>query len=408
MLERHALAGVRILDLTRVLAGPFATQMLGDLGAEVWKIEALQGDDTRIWGEKSCDPELGSHYFAAGNRSKKGLAINLKDERGRDLVRRLALQADIVVENYKVGDLSRYGLGWEQLSRLKPSLVYASVTGYGQNGPRAASLGYDTVLQAMTGIMSVTGEPDRPPCKVGVAWIDVMSGLVAAVGLLAALRHRDATGEGQHLDLSLFDVGMMALVDSGQDYLQHGAVPVRQGSVHRNFAPSQPFRTADGWVITAIGNEDQYRRFCAMIGRPDLATHEDYATNELRLRHRERLAREIEPVLLSRDRGTWLRAASEAKVPLSPIHDIRDAFDDPQSRARRVVWEVPRAGGATHRLLANPLQHMSATPARARGAPPRLGEHTAQVLGEQLGLTPADVAALAADGVLASTPQARG
>ena len=265
------------MDLSRVFAAPFATQMLSDLGAKVWKIESFRGDDTRKWG---------AHVFAAFNRGKSSLAINLKDPRGQTIIAALANKADILIENFKTGDLQRYQLDYERLSQVNRRLIYLSLTGFGQNGPRKDQPGYDTVIQAMTGVMSMTGEPDRPPGRVGIAWIDLMAGLTTTVAALAAIQERHKSGIGQYIDLSLFDVGMMALVDVGQDYLQNGNIQSRIGSVTRNLSPAQPFKAADGWLVLAVGNDDQFMRMCSALRRPDLAADKRFKSNQGRVEYR--------------------------------------------------------------------------------------------------------------------------
>lgn len=373
-----------MLDLSRVMAAPFCTQMLSDLGATVLKIESPWGDDTRRWGPPFAEGE--SSYFLAVNRGKKGVAINLKNEEGQELIKRLALKADVLVENFKTGDLARYGLGYGDLSRLNPRLVYASITGFGGTGPRAREAGYDTVLQGMTGVMSVTGEPDRPPMKVGVAWIDILTGLTAAVGILAALRERDTSGEGQHVDLSLFDVGITAMVNQLQAYLLTDELPVRMGNVHPTVSPVGSFETADGWLLVTAGNDEQYRRLCEAIGRPDLRDDERFRDNAGRLEHREEIAAELSANFRDRPRDELLTLLNEAGVPATPILDLAGALADPQVEARNLIWRVQHSTLGETPLAANALQHMSRTPAGPAGPPPLLGEHTREVLGEVLGL----------------------
>jgi crotonobetainyl-CoA:carnitine CoA-transferase CaiB-like acyl-CoA transferase len=367
------LQDIRILDLSRVFAAPFATQMLSDLGAEVWKIESPKGDDTRKWG---------AHVFAAFNRGKKSIAVDLKTADGQAVVRRLAAKADVVVENFKTGDLARYGLDYPALSKLNDRLVYLSLTGFGQTGPRKDQPGYDTVIQAMSGIMSVTGDPDRPPGRVGIAWIDVMSGLTTTIGILAALNERQRSGKGQHIDLSLFDVGMMALVDAGQDFLQNGRVHHRVGSITRNLSPAQPFQAADGWVVVAVGNDEQFARMCPVLGLPELATDPRFTTNALRIEHRAVLAGLLAAKIATYPRATLIEMFEAARVPLSPIHGIDESLQDPQTLARDIIWNL----GNGVRSLANPLQRMSRTPAAPAGPPPALGQHTLEVLAAELGL----------------------
>ncbi|MBS0539065.1 MAG: CoA transferase [Proteobacteria bacterium] len=378
---------VKILDLSRVFAAPFATQMLSDLGAEVWKIESPKGDDTRKWGD---------HVFAAFNRGKKSIVVDLKTPDGQSVVRRLAEKADVVVENFKTGDLVRYGLDHATLRRLNPRLIYLSLTGFGQTGPRRNQPGYDTVVQAMSGVMSVTGDPDRPPGRVGIAWIDVMSGLTTTIGILAALGERQRSGEGQHIDLSLFDVGIMALVDAGQDFLQNGHVHRRVGSITRNLSPAQPFEAADGWVVVAVGNDDQFVRMCTALGLDSAIADSRFVTNASRIVHRTALADILAARIATHPRAALIEMFEKARVPLSPIHGIDEALGDTQTAARDLVWTL--AGGG--RTLANPLQRMSRTPAAPAGPPPGLGQHTFEVLREVLGLEAADLDQLKKDGAI--------
>lgn len=393
-----ALSGIRILDLSRVLAGPFCTQMLSDLGAEVWKVESLRGDDTRHWGPPFQEGE--SAYFLSTNRGKKSLAINLKDPRGAALVQRLASEADVLVENFKHGDLARYGLDYATLSPLNPGLVYASITGFGQHGPRAAEAGYDVVLEAMTGIMSVTGEPDGPPNKVGVAWIDILTALSTAVGILAALRERDASGHGQHLDLGLFDVGFMAMVNQAQRYLMTGVAPQRMGNAHPQIVPYQTFAAADGWFMLAVGNDGQYQRMCEAVARPELWTDKRFRTNAGRVEARGELVGRLADIFRAEPRAHWVEVLNGARVPVAPVYDMGEAFQDPQAEARNVLWEVEHGRLGRIPLVASALQHMSRTPARPAGPPPCLGEHTQLILAEVLDLNEEALARLARDGVV--------
>ncbi len=393
-----SLKGLRILDLSRVLAGPYATQMLADLGAEVWKVESPWGDDTRRWGPPFSEGE--SAYFLAANRGKKSLAINLKSERGRELVRLLAGRADVLVENFKVGDLSRYGLDYASLSAKNPRLIYASITGFGQSGPRASEPGYDAALQGMTGIMSLTGEADGPPTKIGVAWIDVLTGLTAAVGILAALHERETSGRGQHLDLALYDVGVAALVNQAQAYLMSGLLPQRMGNSHPQIVPYQAFMASDKWFILAVGNDNQYRKLTEALARPDLWRDERYQSNAGRVRRRAELVAQLEAIFATRPRDEWLRILREKGVPATPVNDVGEALADPQAEARGLLWEVnhPKLGATP--LLASPLQHMSRTPAAPAGAPPLLGQHTREVLKAQLGLSGRELQELQEEGAI--------
>lgn len=400
-----SLSGLKVLDLSRILAGPYATQMLADLGAEVWKVESPWGDDTRRWGPPFAKGE--SAYFLSTNRGKKSLAINLKDPQGQELVRRLAAEADVLVENFKAGDLARYGLDYESLAAVNPRLVYASITGFGQSGPRAHEPGYDAALQGITGIMSITGEPDGPPVKIGVAWIDVLTGLTAAVGILAALREREVSGLGQHLDLALFDVGVAALVNQAQAYLMSGVVPQRMGSAHPQIVPYQAFEARDKWFILAVGNDGQYQRLVEAIGRPDLWEDERFKTNAGRVKYRQELVPLLQEIFRSRLRSEWLEVLRQAGVPVTPVNDVSEALADPQAEARGLLWEVdhPRLGETP--LLASPLQHMSRTPAAPVAPPPLLGEHTSEVLEAVLGLGAPEIESLRSTGVILTADEQR-
>jgi crotonobetainyl-CoA:carnitine CoA-transferase CaiB-like acyl-CoA transferase len=395
-----ALDHLTILDLSRVAAGPFGAQNLADLGARVWKVESLQGDDTRRWRDPRTRAEVEGHYFCSHNRGKQGLAVNFKDPRGQQIVKGLARHADVLIENYKVGDLARYGLAYEDISRINPRIIYASITGYGQTGPRARQLGYDTVVQALTGMMTLTGDADRPPTKVGVAWIDVMTGLSAVIGILAAVAARDKCGRGQHIDISLFDVGMSALIDAAQDYLHHGHVQTRSGNVNRNFAPSDSFEASDGWLIIAVASEQQFQGLCAMLDRPDLASDERFHPNARRLANRAALTQELAGEFIKRTRAEWVERAVAHRVPVNPIFDVAEALADPQAKARNTVWNLSHPVTGALAVVASPFQHMSMTPASPTTPPPALGEHTRSVLQEILGCSAADISALQADGVI--------
>ena len=393
-----ALQGLRVLDLSRVLAGPFATQMFADLGAEVWKVEPLWGDETRAWGPPFTEGE--SAYYLSTNRGKQSVAVNLKDERGSALVRRLAAKADVFVENYKTGDLARFGLDYDTLSDGHPELIYVSITGFGQTGPRAAEPGYDAALQGMSGIMSVTGEPGGPPVKIGVAWIDALTGLTATAGVLAAYVERLRSGAGQRIDLSLFDVGFMAMVNQAQSYLATGEPPGPLGSAHPQIVPYQAFEASDGWLMLAVGNDRQYQRAVEALGEPDLWDDERFHTNAGRVAHRDELVPKIAASIAARSKDDCLRLFNEAGVPATPINNLREVLADPQAADRGLVWEQEHPKLGVVPLAANALQHMSRTPARPSSHPPLLGEHSRSLLAGELGLGDEELDALEADGVI--------
>ncbi len=393
-----ALDGVTVLDLSRVLAGPFCTQTLSDLGATVWKIESPWGDDTRRWGPPFTDGE--SAYFLSTNRGKKSIIANLRDERGRRIVQRLAEKADVLVENFKVGDLARYGLDYETLSATNPRLIYASITGYGQQGPRAPEPGYDAALQGLTGIMSVTGEADGPPMRVGVAWIDLLTGMTATVGILAALNERNTSGLGQYIDVSLFDVGLASMVNIAQAYLATGVSPMRMGTAHPQIVPYQSFEASDGPFFLAVGNDDQYRRLVEAIGHDELWHDERYRTNEGRVGHRDELIPKLTDIFSGGSRKTWLGLAESAGVPSSPIYTVGEGLSDPHADERGAVWNVPHPKLGSVPLVASALRHMGRTPATPRSHPPMLGEHTFEVLREALDIEESELQQLQKEGVI--------
>jgi crotonobetainyl-CoA:carnitine CoA-transferase CaiB-like acyl-CoA transferase len=428
-----ALDGLKVLDLSRILAGPFCTQMLADLGAEVWKIEPPRGDDTRSWGppflsmrqppfsppageERGGDEgnvvgpneyagwELGpqgeSAYYLSCNRSKKSVVVNLKDPRGQQIVQELARQADVLVENYKTGDLARYGLDYARLSRLNPGLIYLSITGYGQTGPRAPEPGYDVAVQGLCGIMSVTGEPEGPPMRVPVAWIDLMTGMNGAIAVLAALQERARSGLGQHLDVALFDVGLAAMVNLAQSYLVTGQLPERLGNAHPQIVPYGAFEAADGWFMLTIGNDEQYRRVCEASGHIELWEDARFQTNAGRVTHRAELLPRLEAILRTRPRREWLERFSKAGVPVTPVNNLAEALAEPQAQARGMLQQVQHPWLGTVPLLGSPLAHFSRTPAQIRTHPPLLGEHTLEVLHTALGLYLEEVIVLEAAGVV--------
>ncbi len=407
------LSHLSVLDLSRVLAGPWCTQLLADLGATVLKIEKPgSGDDTRTWGPPFLKDALGhdtsdAAYYLGCNRGKQSVAIDFTRPEGRALVLSLARQADVLVENYKVGGLAKYGLDYASLAPLNPRLVYASITGFGQDGPYAARAGYDFIIQGMSGFMSITGErddlPGGGPQKAGVAVTDILTGMYAAVAIQAALAHVDRTGVGQHLDLALFDsaVAMMAMMN--MNFLVSGVPPGRAGNAHQNIVPYQVFACADGHFILAVGNDGQFRAFCDVAGHPEWALDSRFARNAERVRHRDVLVPLIEAVARTRMQRDWLAALESAGVPGGPINRLDAVMADPQLRARgmRVDMRHPSAG-TVPQILA-PIR-MSATPLVPELPPPVLAEHTASVLRERLGLDEAAVARLEAAGVVQTRP----
>jgi len=397
---RGPLEGIRVLDLTRILAGPTCTQLLGDLGADVVKVERPgRGDDTRGWGPPflagTDGPTGESAYYLCANRNKRSITIDLQNRDGQELVRRLAQESDVLIENFKVGGLHRLGLGYADLRERCPRLVYCSVTGFGQTGPRAEQTGYDVLAQAMGGIMSLTGEPEGAPMKVGVGVADVMCGMYAAVGILAALRERDRTGRGQQVDLGLFDTQVAWLVNGALNWLTSGARPRRLGNAHPNIVPYQTFQTADGWLVLAVGNDAQFARFCAEAGRDELSRDARFERNAGRVTHREELLGILIPLMKTRTTEAWVAGLEAVGVPCGPVNEVPEVFDDPQAihRGMRITMEHPQAKDGTVDLLGNPLK-LSETPVRYRRPPPTLGQHTDEVLAEVLRLSPEELKSL--------------
>ncbi|PZO52321.1 MAG: CoA transferase [Alphaproteobacteria bacterium] len=386
---KAALAGVRVLDLSRVLAGPWATQILGDLGAEVIKIEKPGvGDDTRSWGPPFTTTPDGKQgdaaYYLAANRNKQSVSIDFAKPVGTELVRKLAPHCHILVENFKTGGLAKYGLDYESVKAINPSLVYCSITGFGQTGPYAKRPGYDYMIQAMGGLMSLTGEPAGEPMKSAVAVADLFTGMYAVTAILAALRHAERTGEGQHIDVSLLDCQVAMLANLGMNYLVSGEEPQRLGNAHASIAPYQVFATSDGHVVLAVGNDGQFADFCAAAGL-NLADDPRFAHNPARIANRTELTSAIAAAMSQRTTAYWIAALEQAGVPCGPINALPQVFADPHVIARGAVHTMKRDDGADVRLTANPIR-MSATPPDPRLAPPLLGQHTDAVLSTVLQL----------------------
>ncbi len=400
-----ALEHVKIVDLTRILAGPWATQTLADLGADVIKIESPSGgDDTRHWGPPFTGPDKAdsSHdaaYFYTANRNKKSVAIDFSTDQGAELVRQLVSQSDVFIENFKVGGLQQYGLDYPTLKKLKPDLIYCSITGFGQTGPYAKRAGYDFIIQAMSGLMSVTGQapgtPGDEPMKIGVALTDVLTGLYACIGILSALAHRDRTGEGQHVDMSLLDVSVAAMANQSLNYLVSDNSPVRMGNAHPNIVPYQVFPTKDGHLIMTAGNERQFRSLCKVLGDESLADDERYKTNQLRVANRDNLITAIKSLSAKQTSTQLIAALADASVPCGPINDMEAVFADPQVIARQLHIELPKDESIASTGEQSPLTapgvacpvRLSATPPTYRSAPPVLGNQTLEVLQQRLGLS---------------------
>lgn len=403
------LSGIRVLDLSRILAGPTCTQLLGDLGADVIKVERPgKGDDTRKWGPPFLKDAAGeetaeSAYYLCANRNKRSIAIDIASPEGQDLVRRLAAQCDVIVENFKVGTLVKYRLDYTDLHVALPRLVYCSITGFGQTGPYANRSGYDFLAQGMGGIMSITGEPEGEPMKVAVGITDTMTGMYAAVAVLAALRHRDRSGEGQHIDLALFDTQIAWLINAGTNYLVSGEVPKRLGNAHPNIVPYDVFPTADGHFILAVGNDAQFGRFCRLAGQAGLAADPRFSTNAARVTNRDELIPLLRAITLRRTSRDWLADLEAAQISAGPVNSVAEAFADPQAIYRGARLEMPdvRTLGDCMPLIANPIK-LSGTPVTYRRVPPRLGEHTREVLAEYLGMTREETAALEASRIVAN------
>ncbi|HUG59197.1 MAG TPA: CaiB/BaiF CoA-transferase family protein [Candidimonas sp.] len=394
------LTGIRVLDLTRVLAGPWCTQNLADLGAEVIKIERPgAGDDTRGWGPPYLKDAHGKDtteaaYYASANRNKQSVAIDIATERGANLVRELSKQCDILVENFKVGGLCKYGLDYESIKAINPALIYCSITGFGQTGPYASRPGYDFMIQGMGGLMSITGErddlPGGGPQKAGVAVTDLMTGMYSTVGILAALHERSRSGLGQHIDMALLDCQVAMLANQNLNYLTTGVAPKRAGNAHQNLVPYQVFAAAEGHLIVAVGNDSQFKAYCQVIGRPGLADDVRFRTNSNRVIHREILIPILTEAMKAQVRDYWLAALERVGVPAGPINTIDQVYDNPQVKARGMQQTLPHSSAGQAPVGASPLR-FSDSPVSYRHAAPLLGEHTEQVLRERLGLSEAEI-----------------
>jgi crotonobetainyl-CoA:carnitine CoA-transferase CaiB-like acyl-CoA transferase len=414
----NSLDGIRVLDLSRVLAGPWCSQTLADLGADVIKIERPHsGDDTRGWGPPFLSDAQGNDtpdaaYYLGANRNKRSLTCDIAQPQGQALIRALVPLCDVLIENFKVGDLARYGLDYASLSQLNPRLVYCSITGFGQTGPYRELAGYDYAVQGMGGLMSITGERDDlggGPQKVGVAVADLFTGMYASVAILAALRHAERTGEGQHIDMALMDTQVAMLANLGANYLvsgQHtGKVPGRSGNAHQNIVPYQVFEVApktDGskdYLILAVGNDGQFARFCDVAGCPELARDERYAKNANRVRHRDVLVPLLDAILLKWPKSHWLERLQAAKVPCGAINSLDEVFADPHVKARAMVDHWQHAAGVDVALVASPMK-LSQTPVRHDLPPPLLGQHTQEVLRDVLQYTPDQIAQLQAQKII--------
>jgi crotonobetainyl-CoA:carnitine CoA-transferase CaiB-like acyl-CoA transferase len=403
------LAGIKVLDLSRILAGPWATQCLADFGATVWKIEKPgSGDDTRHWGPPWIKDRRGKNtreaaYFASTNRGKQSLAIDFTKPAGRQLIRSLALRADVLIENFKVGTLAKHHLGYESLKRINPKLVYCSISAYGQDGPAAGEPGYDAMIQAVSGLMSVTGVPDGEPgagpVKVGVAVSDLIAGLYAIGAIVAALFEREQSGRGQYIDLALLDTQIAALANQALNYLITRKPPGRRGTAHPNIVPYQAFPTKDSWLMLAVGNDPQFARFCRIAGKPALARDARFRTNANRVENRAALVPEIERVCRRKTTRQWLTVLAKAKVPCGRINNLAEVFDEPQVRHRKIRLDLPHKLGGKIPQVRNPVL-FSRSFLEYSEPPPLLGQHTSAVLAIELGLTEAEILSLKTDGTI--------
>ena len=397
-MDAAALAGVRVLDFSRVLAGPYCSMLLADFGAQVIKVENPQGgDDTRQWGPPWLDGQ--SAYYLSANRNKRSIAIDLKQPRGLEIALRLAQKADVLLENFKVGAMASYGLGYESLAQKNPRLIYCSISGYGQQGPYSALAGYDFIIQAEAGLMSITGPQEGPPYKVGVAVVDITAGLYASHAILAALHYREKTGQGQSIDVSLLDAQIGWLANVAQNYLVSGNEPQRYGNAHANIVPYEVFQTLDGYLALGVGNDRQYQRLCECSQRPDLWADPRFQTNPGRVENRLILVPMLQDVFRSRATAEWIRLLGENGIPAGPINDIPAALRHPQLRERDMLQTLERPG-ASPLTLVGPVAKLSASPARIVSPPPSLGQQTREILMQDLDFSSAEVDELLAEGVV--------
>ncbi|MBC3927704.1 CaiB/BaiF CoA-transferase family protein [Undibacterium sp. CY21W] len=408
-LQKKALGHIRILDLTRVLAGPWCAQNFADLGAEVIKVERPgNGDDTRSWGPPYLRDQNGNNtteaaYYLAANRGKQAITVDISTPEGQEIIRKLAAQSDVVLENYKVGQLKKYGLDYAFLKEIKPDLIYCSITGFGQDGPYAHRAGYDFIVQGMGGFMSLTGErddlPGGGPQKAGVAIADLMTGMYATIAVMAALTHRDRTGEGQYIDMALLDVQVAMLANMNTNYLASGKPPVRWGNAHPNIVPYQTFATSDGHIIVAAGNDGQYKKFVAAGGEEQLATDERFSTNPARVANREVLIPLLADMVKRKSRQEWIALLEDAGVPCGPINRLDDVFNDPQVKARGMQITLPHPSAGSVKLVGSPMK-LSATPPDYQSPPPLLGQHTDQILKSVLGYDDEQLSLLRQRGII--------
>jgi crotonobetainyl-CoA:carnitine CoA-transferase CaiB-like acyl-CoA transferase len=404
-----ALSHIRVLDLSRVLAGPWCAQNLADLGAEVIKVERPQsGDDTRHWGPPFAKDPLGndtseSAYYISINRNKKSITLDISTPEGQEIVRGLVAQSDVVIENYKVGQLAKYGLDYESLKAIKPNLIYCSITGFGQTGPYQHRAGYDFILQGMGGFMSITGEADHlpggGPQKAGVAIVDLFTGMYASSAILAAVIHRDRSGEGQYIDMALLDTQVAMLANISSNYLCSGVSPHRWGNAHPNVVPYQTFQTSDSWIIVAVGNDGQFRHFVKAGNREPLADDPRFATNPARIEHRDALIPLLAAMVKEKTKAEWISLLESVGVPCGPINNLQEVFENEQVVARGIQLNVPHPTASSMKLVASPMR-LSKTPVTVRMPPPLLGEHTEEILGATLHYTHEQIAQLRSKGII--------